>query len=369
MDSQSNYNTVEYPPAPPSSSAGGFREWWTRPIVTMPAANDERKATFKESAVCFSPCTGALLTFLPVFFILLFIDKAKPHANFSVQSISISPSSATWHVDFLVRNPSSRYSISYEDGDYVSVTLGELKAAVLNITTHDEGYGKDHTFLSLEFVVEGEWVGNDVVEKELCVKLSGKHKVHIECCCSCYSFLTIFMFISLLTFSGNLFFFVHESCYVDLFANSISVVSNANATATADWRMSLIAKNPVTSCKTSLHTIKSRLLRGDEVISELNPSLDGFEQVITHDETDSSAITVRFKKVMMSRIINGLVWDYKVEIVAGVTAKGKHGFLMMVCDDLPVKFTVDAAGNAVGTLLGTMRRCDYLFWNNSTLSV
>lgn len=163
---------------PPSSATP--RRWWSRPIVTYPAPND-REPTCKEVMASIAPCCGGLFTVVAVFCIFNFIvDQTLSHAKFSIQSISVSPSSAsvasTWHVDFLVKNPSSRYSIYY-DGDDAYVRLGPLNAAVLNISHKRES--RDVTAFSLVFVAE-EGNGNDVVSEQLDVKLRAKHKRYVD---------------------------------------------------------------------------------------------------------------------------------------------------------------------------------------------
>ncbi|CAH8383269.1 unnamed protein product [Eruca vesicaria subsp. sativa] len=171
MASQTSANPFGYPT--PSDTRRHGR-WWSRPIVTMPATGD-RAATFKESAVYFSPLLGSLFTAMAMFLIFLFTDKADQHAKFSIQSIAISPSTATYHVDFLVRNPSSRYSIYYNDPD-ASVRFGDVNVAVFYIV-HERKYG-DHTAFSLVFDA-GELI-NGTDDVELHIKLRGMHKRYID---------------------------------------------------------------------------------------------------------------------------------------------------------------------------------------------
>ncbi|VVB16869.1 unnamed protein product [Arabis nemorensis] len=177
---QTNHTVLEVDTGdqtPPSSSA--LRQWWSRPIATYPASND-REPTCMEATAHITPCCGGLFTVIAVFCIfLLVVDKSLPHAKFSIQAIDVFHSDvATWHVDFLVKNPTSRYSIYY-DGDDASVRLGPLNAAVLNISRRRES--RDVTVLSLVFVGE-EGNGNDVVSEPLDVKLKlrGKHKRYVD---------------------------------------------------------------------------------------------------------------------------------------------------------------------------------------------
>lgn len=193
---------------------------------------------------------------------------------------------------------------------------------------------------------------------------TGPFEITPAVCCSCYYFCTLFFFFVPLIFTGlGILFNGKDVCYLELFANSISVsnVTNATNVSNADWRIGFVAMSPVSGCKISLHTIKSRLLRGDEVISELSPSSDFFGQPVTSDETDGPVTTVNFENVVTPGVIGGVVWDFRVEIVAGVKADTGHGLLMVFCGGLPVKFTADAAGNVTGSLLGNIRRCEYLF--------
>ncbi|ESQ42175.1 hypothetical protein EUTSA_v10015632mg [Eutrema salsugineum] len=155
---------------PPSSATP--RGWWSRPIVTVPASND-REATFKESAAQATPYCAGFLTFFVPCFILLSIDNVQFHAKISIQSISAS--SATWQIDFLMQKPSSRYSIYY-DVDDTTVNLGPLNAAVLNVTRKRDS--RDHTAFSLAFLAE-EGNRSDVVSEELDINLRAKHKRYI----------------------------------------------------------------------------------------------------------------------------------------------------------------------------------------------
>lgn len=149
------------------------RWWWSRPIATLPAPGD-RKATSKELAAYFSPLWGGLLTAIAMFLIFLFADEADPHAKLSIQSIAISPSTATYHVDVLVRNPSSRYSIYYDDRD-ASVRFGHVNVAVFKMI-RERSY-RDHTAFSLAFDAGEVINGTDV---ELHIKLRGMHERYID---------------------------------------------------------------------------------------------------------------------------------------------------------------------------------------------
>ncbi|KAG2274460.1 hypothetical protein Bca4012_045561 [Brassica carinata] len=191
------------------------------------------------------------------------------------------------------------------------------------------------------------------------------------CCCSCYTGLTILFYLLFLMFSGKQFM-GKAGCYLELFASSVTV-SNANANtniSTADWRVGLVSKSPVTRCKISLHTSKSRLLRGDhEVVSGSAPWLDGFGQFFTSDNTYEPVTSVDFKGVEMPGVVGDLVRGYKVEIAVAVKADGEHVFLIVLCGDLPVKLTADPKGNVIGSLLGNMKRCEYVVGDNLNIHV
>ncbi|CAA7039348.1 unnamed protein product [Microthlaspi erraticum] len=173
MATETNSYTYGYPTAPPSSTFSRLREWWSRPILTI---KERGQATFKEFVALLSPFVGGLITVIIIYAVSSSIDQAHSHAKFSIQSVAFSPSSATWHVDFLVENPSSRYSIYY-DGD-TSVRLGQLNVDVFKITRKRSS--RDHTAFSLAFDAEGS--GNDAASSGqlLHVKLAGKHKRYVD---------------------------------------------------------------------------------------------------------------------------------------------------------------------------------------------
>ena len=63
-----------------------------------------------------------------------------------------------------------------------------------------------------------------------------------------------------------------------------------------------------------------------------------------------------------------MVWDTGVKIIARVqagTSLKKKGLLRVTGSDLPVRFLLDPEGNMKGSLVGNMKRCEYLF--NSSL--
>ncbi|KAG2333552.1 hypothetical protein Bca52824_004732 [Brassica carinata] len=363
---------------PPSYVAP--RPWWSRPMTTVPPPS-ERRATSKECAAMCAPSCGGFFTVVVVLLIFVFIDKAHFHAKISLQSLAVS--SATWQGDFLVKNPSSRYSIYY-DRDGAAVRLGSLNVAVLNITS--QPVSKDHTAFSLFFVADGN--RSDVVSGELVVELGAKHKLYVDydkaghfnircqnvargrgriICDSSFTHFKLFSLKVLIkksnmatTESGSRnngpveFYRVlasKDQCYIELFAHSISVSKAANV-STADWKTGLVAKSPATGCKLSLHTVTSRLLRGDEVISLASPSLDGFGRLARFEKTDDSVTVVDFRNVVTPVVNGSVVWDYRLESIIGLKAESAHGFMSVVCPDIPVKFTANAAGNVFGSLLG-----------------
>nr|XP_018475491.1 PREDICTED: uncharacterized protein LOC108846784 [Raphanus sativus] len=177
--------------------------------------------------------------------------------------------------------------------------------------------------------------------------------------CSCYSSIIIFVSVSTLVLGGLSYLLDGKhACYIELFAQSVSVSNATNAAnvTTADWRTGLVAKSPVTGCELSLHTVTWRLLRGDEVISQVSPSLDDFG----FEKTDEPVTVANFKKVVTPVVNGSVVWNYRVDSVVRLKAEFAYGFMKVVCRDIPVKFTADVAGNVVGSLLGGMRPCQYL---------
>ncbi|EFH48247.1 predicted protein [Arabidopsis lyrata subsp. lyrata] len=315
----------EYPIPPTSATPPPPRRWWSRPIVTMPPTNG-RKATCMETTVCVTPFCAAIFTIIAVcVYLFHFVDNAHCDAKFVIQSIAVSPSSATWHVDFLVKNPSPRFAIYYK-GDETDVSLGLLSAAVLN-TSH-ERKSPSHTAFSVDFLAEGN--PNDAVSEQLDIKLRAKHKSY-----------------------GDDY---DNAGHIDLFANSVSV-SNANANVSAaDWTIGFVARSPVTGCEVSIHTLNSRLLRGSEVISKSSSPSAGY--FVTGDKTE-----VVFEKVVMPKVIGDVIWDSRVEIMFAMNTNARYlnGFLMAACPAIPVKFTTDQAGKVMGSLLGNVKRCDYIF--------
>ncbi|EOA19590.1 hypothetical protein CARUB_v10002739mg [Capsella rubella] len=333
--------------APSSASPSSLGRWWLRPIVTIPAEND-RNATLMEHSVAIIPlCSGILTVIAIMAYIPHVIDNVHCDAIFTIQSIAVSPSSATWHVHFLVKNPTSSYTIYYGD-DETAVRLGPLNAAVLS-TSHARK-SRSHTAFSVDFVAEGN--PNDDIFKQLDIKLRAKHHGYYEdepdaghVDISCYNL------------ARN-----HEN----LFANSISI-SNADASA-ADWSVGFVARSPVTDCKVSLLTLNSRLLRGDKVISNSSSHSSGsFGQLVAGDRTN-----VVFEKVVMPEVNGDVIWDFRVEIVSTVNTNAGDvtAFMMAFCPDIPVKFTTDPAGKVVvGSLLGNMRRCDYKYQKSLAYSL
>ncbi|CAA0384422.1 unnamed protein product [Arabidopsis thaliana] len=123
-------------------------------------------------------------------------------------------------------------------------------------------------------------------------------------------------------------------CYLDLFVDSVSVSNNTN------WNVSLVADSPFTFCQLSLFTVNGQLLQG-----------------------------VGFTTRKLDSIKDGhVVWDTGVKIIARVqagTSLKKKGLLRVTGSDLPVRFLLDPEGNMKGSLVGNMKRCEYLF--NSSL--
>ncbi|CAH2072196.1 unnamed protein product [Thlaspi arvense] len=133
------------------------------------------------------------------------------------------------------------------------------------------------------------------------------------CCCAYYLCITIFLLVfPLITIVIGKKFDGKNSCYLELFADTVSV-SNANANvnakantnvSAAQWRIGFVARSPVTDCKISLHPIKSRLLRGDEVIAKSSSrSTDHFGQVVDGDKTNVVFETVEVMPEVIGDVI------------------------------------------------------------------
>ncbi|CAE6114411.1 unnamed protein product [Arabidopsis arenosa] len=152
-------------PPPPS-------RWWTQLYSLFLRRNELTQE--EKSAIFLKPYLCGALTFFAVMTIFLYIDKLFCHVNFSVQSISVSPSCyATWHVDFLV-NPSSWCPINCS-GDDVYAKLGSLNAAVLK-TSRKRGSRGGHTSFSVDLATEG----NQRVFINTLLNVQGKTKDNIK---------------------------------------------------------------------------------------------------------------------------------------------------------------------------------------------
>ncbi|CAH2072199.1 unnamed protein product [Thlaspi arvense] len=160
-------------PTPPSSATDRLprSRWWTQSQSLLFSGKEltqqEKSATLKPSLL---GCLTAFVVSIIVFFPIL-----RCNVSFSVESISFSPSSAAWHVDFLVKYPSSRCAIYY-DGDDVYAKLGPVNAAVLK-TSHTRSSG-GYTRFSVDLATENNQ--SDVVSAsprvfELDIKLSAKN--------------------------------------------------------------------------------------------------------------------------------------------------------------------------------------------------
>ncbi|CAL9239569.1 unnamed protein product [Arabidopsis halleri] len=350
---------------PPSSATPPPRRgWWSRPIITIPR---DREPTLWELTAFIAPQLVALSTGMIVLYIIMSLDQAPYQAKITIQSIAVSPSTATWHVDFLVTNPkySRRYSIYY-GGDDTAVRLGPLNAAVLN-TSHISN-SLSQTVFSVDFVVEDN--PNNVVYKQLDIKLRAKHKHkhrmeefagHIDI--RCHNLTGIHENVEKIQCHGSF----TELKTLTLFANSVSVTNvdvKPNVSA-ADWRIGFAANSPVTGCKISLRTLSSRLLRGDQVISN-SSSWEYFGEFVPQDKTN-----IVFEKVVMPKLIGDMIWNLRVDIMYAVKTDVRYinGLLMADCPDIPVKFRTDATGKVMGTLLGNVRRCEYIFQHDLDYSV
>ncbi|XP_024012415.1 uncharacterized protein LOC18019047 [Eutrema salsugineum] len=113
------------PPLPPPS------RWWTQ--LHSLFFRREKKLTKEETSALMKPFWLGILTYFAVSAIVLtyfYLDRPPCNVSFSVESVSVSPYPTTWHVDFLVKDPSSRCPINY-DGDDVYAKIGPTNAAVL----------------------------------------------------------------------------------------------------------------------------------------------------------------------------------------------------------------------------------------------
>ncbi|XP_019084767.1 PREDICTED: uncharacterized protein LOC104706507 [Camelina sativa] len=185
------------------------------------------------------------------------------------------------------------------------------------------------------------------------------------------SFCVVYLMYAL-AFAGLYFIFfvpviflfpiLNPRCYVDVFAESFSVSNPSNANATADWNVGFTTMSPGNTCKVSLHTMKSRLIRGGKLISE-SATPDYFGLLVREKINDVPLPYAVFKTVATPR--DGLVLDIRVEVVTSVKIDGgsryEDGFLILTCGNIPVNFTADPAGNVKGSLLGYMRPCEYKF--------
>lgn len=129
----------------------------------------------EKSAIYCKPFFCAMITFLAANTILIFVPQLPCNVNFSVESISISPSSsATLHVDFLVKNTESRCPIYY-DRDDVYTKLGSLNAAVLKTSHTRDSRGRLKSF-SVDIAMERNHQSHDPRVFELDMKLRSKKK-------------------------------------------------------------------------------------------------------------------------------------------------------------------------------------------------
>ncbi|EOA19323.1 hypothetical protein CARUB_v10003332mg [Capsella rubella] len=117
-------------PMPPSTAADPPppSRWWTQ----VHSLYLRRKELTKEEidTILWKPYLCAALTVVAGMFTFIFVYKLFCQVNFTVESISVTPSSSATllHLDFLASNPSSFCPINY-DGDDVYAKLGSLNAA------------------------------------------------------------------------------------------------------------------------------------------------------------------------------------------------------------------------------------------------
>ncbi|XP_023635738.1 uncharacterized protein LOC17881593 [Capsella rubella] len=136
---------------PPSRS-----RWWTQ----LQSLFLRRKELTKNEKLALHKLNlYVMFTVFPVFTItVIFLGIRLPHchANFSVESISVTPSSSStwWHVDFLVENPNSSSCLVYYNGHNVQAKVGSLNAAVLETSRRDDSSGR-HTSFLVDLATEG----------------------------------------------------------------------------------------------------------------------------------------------------------------------------------------------------------------------
>ncbi|CAH8389889.1 unnamed protein product [Eruca vesicaria subsp. sativa] len=163
-----------------------------------------------------------------------------------------------------------------------------------------------------------------------------------------------------------------SSCHLEVFVDSFSISNVSNATA--DWNVSFVTRSPGNGCKISLHMIKSRLLRGGNLISKSLNTPDYFGELVTGQMNEPLSYAVFDTVETPKGNGGGVVWDLRVYVVSLVRNVGLHdysclespGYLHVNCDGILVDFTMDSAGNVKGSLLGHMRPCEYLLRNNYT---
>ncbi|KAG7559621.1 hypothetical protein ISN45_Aa05g012170, partial [Arabidopsis thaliana x Arabidopsis arenosa] len=171
------------------------------------------------------------------------------------------------------------------------------------------------------------------------------------------------MYLALLYIFGFLLYMLIgltniNTCYLDLFVDSVSVSNNTN------WNISLVADSPFTFCQLSLYTVNGHLLQGGKVMAESTTPYS-YQQLVNHTPIS----TVGFATQKLDSVKDGhVLWDTGVKIIARIdagTGLKKNGLLRVTCSYLPVRFWLDPEGNMKGSLVGNRKRCDYLF--NSTL--
>ncbi|CAA7058706.1 unnamed protein product [Microthlaspi erraticum] len=157
--------------------------WWTQSQYLLfngkELTEEERSATFKLFVL------GAVTTLAVFITVSFYTDILSCQASFSVESIFVSPSSAVWHIDLLVKNPGSTCPIYY-NGDDVYAKLGSINAAVLK-TSHTRRSG-GYTSFSVDLATGSNQ--SDVVAAsprafELDLKISAKKKRFILASSTC----------------------------------------------------------------------------------------------------------------------------------------------------------------------------------------
>ncbi|EOA19707.1 hypothetical protein CARUB_v10003568mg [Capsella rubella] len=167
---------------PPSRS-----RWWTQ----LQSLFLRRKELTKNEKLALHKLNlYVMFTVFPVFTItVIFLGIRLPHchANFSVESISVTPSSSStwWHVDFLVENPNSSSCLVYYNGHNVQAKVGSLNAAVLETSPSPRGFELELKLSAKDYLSVGHFeirCQNLTIGYEKIRCYSSFQRTRFECC-------------------------------------------------------------------------------------------------------------------------------------------------------------------------------------------